>query len=225
MCKAVSEDLIIVGAGGASREIACVVEEINAGGQRWRLLGFLDDDAGKRGQPVLGYPVLGPVAAAAEYPDARLIVGVASYKNRGARRRIVERLSVAADRFATIVAPTASVSRYTSIGRGCAVLHHAVVAHGVAVGDHSLISSACVIGHDAQLSSYVTLAQTATVSGSSCLEEEVYVGAGATIRDGVRVGAGALVGLAAAVFRDVPRGATVIGNPAKSLRTGRHAKE
>lgn len=220
-----TEDLIIIGAGGASREIAWVVEEINARGERWRLLGFLDDDAGKQGQAVLGYPVLGPVAAAAGYPDARLIVGVASYKNRGVRRKIVERLNVAAERFATVVAPTASVSRHASIGVGCAVLHHAVVAHGVVIGDHSLISSACVIGHDAQLASYVTLAQTTTVSGSCRLEEEVYVGAGATIRDGVRVGAGALVGLAAAVFRDVPRGATVIGNPARSLRTRRQAKE
>jgi len=215
------EDLIIVGAGGASREIAGVVEEINANGLRWNLLGFLDDDAAMRGKLVNGYPVLGPAPAAADYPAARLIVGVASYKSRGMRRKVVERLDVARDRFATIVAPAASVSRHASIGRGCAILHRVVVAHNAVIGDHSLISSACVVGHDARLSSYVTLAQNATINGSTCLEDEVYVGAGATIRDGVRVGAGALVGLGAAVFRDVPSGDTVLGNPAKSLRAWR----
>lgn len=215
------EDLIIVGAGGASREIAGVVEEINANGLRWNLLGFLDDDAAMQAKLVNGYPVLGLLETVADFPAARLIVGVASYKSRGVRRRVVERLDVARDRFATIVAPTASVSRHASIGRGCAILHRVVVAHNVVIGDHSLISSACVIGHDARLSNYVTLAQSSTVSGSTRLEEDVYVGAGATIRDGVRVGAGALVGLGAAVFRDVPSGDTVLGNPAKSLRAWR----
>ncbi|MBL8291535.1 MAG: acetyltransferase [Bryobacterales bacterium] len=219
------EDLIVIGAGGASREIAWVVEEINASESRWNLLGFLDDDTEKQGKLVDGYPVLGPVQAASDYAAARLIVGVASYKNRGVRRRIVERLSVPRDRFATIVAPTAHVSKHASIGRGCALLHRVVVAHNTEIGDHSLISSACVIGHDARFAGYVTLAQNATVSGSTRLEADVYIGGGATIRDGVTVGEGSLVGLGAVVFRDVAKGDTVVGNPAKSLRARRHENE
>jgi sugar O-acyltransferase (sialic acid O-acetyltransferase NeuD family) len=219
------EDLIIVGAGGASREIAWVVEEINASELRWNLLGFLDDDAEKQGKLVEGYPVLGPVQAASDYPAARLIVGVASYKNRGVRRKIVERLKVPRDRFATIIAPTARVSKHAFIGCGCAVLHRVVVAHNTVIGDHSLISSACVIGHDARFAGYVTLAQNATISGSTRLEADVYIGGGATLRDGVTVGEGALVGLGAVVFRDVPKGDTIVGNPAKSLRARRRDKE
>lgn len=211
------EDLIIIGAGGSSREIAQVVEEINASQPRWRLLGFLDDDADKHGQLVDGYPVLGPVQAAAAYPAARPIVGVASYKNLGARRRIVERLNIPGDRFATIVAPTARVSRHAFIGRGCAILHGAVVTHNTVVGDHALISSACVVGHDVTLAAYVTLAPSATVSGSTRIEADVYVGGGATIRDGLTVGKGALVGLGAVVFHDVAPGDTMLGNPAKRL--------
>ena len=83
----------------------------------------------------------------------------------------------------------------------------------------------CVIGHDARFAGYVTLAQNATISGSTRLEADVYIGGGATLRDGVTVGEGALVGLGAVVFRDVPQGDTVVGNPAKSLRTRRRDKE
>jgi len=44
-----------------------------------------------------------------------------------------------------------------------------------------------------------------------------YVGARAVIRQQLRVGAGALVGMGAVVVRDVPDGATVVGNPARPL--------
>ena len=53
------EDLIIVGAGGTSRDIAWAVEDINESARRWNLLGFLDDDPAKAGMLVNGYPVLG----------------------------------------------------------------------------------------------------------------------------------------------------------------------
>jgi len=119
-------DLIIVGAGGASCGIVEIVEEINAGTRCWNLLGFLDDDPAKIGKLIVGYPVLGPIAAVAAYPAAKLIVGVASYHNRGARHRIIERLACPIERFATIVSPSAKVSRHASIGMGSSICGLAV---------------------------------------------------------------------------------------------------
>ena len=37
-------ELLIIGAGGTSREIAGVVDDINRRESHWNLLGFLDDD-------------------------------------------------------------------------------------------------------------------------------------------------------------------------------------
>jgi len=44
---------------------------------------------------------------------------------------------------------------------------------------------------------------------------DVWIGAGAIILPGTHVGDGALVGAGAVVTRDVPEGATVLGNPAR----------
>ena len=43
----------------------------------------------------------------------------------------------------------------------------------------------------------------------------VWIGGGAIILPGVRIGDDALVGAGAVVTRDVPPGATVVGNPAR----------
>ncbi len=47
------------------------------------------------------------------------------------------------------------------------------------------------------------------------LGEEVWVGGGALILPGVTVGDGAVIGAGSVVTRDVPAGATVMGNPAR----------
>ena len=45
----------------------------------------------------------------------------------------------------------------------------------------------------------------------------VRVGLGALIRDDIVIGEGATVGMGAVCLRDVPAGATVVGNPARAL--------
>jgi maltose O-acetyltransferase len=52
--------------------------------------------------------------------------------------------------------------------------------------------------------------------------KSVWIGAGAIILPGITVGDGAIIGAGSVVTRDVPRGATVAGNPARAL--GSHAK-
>ncbi len=50
------EDLVVVGAGGASRDVVWAVEGINAIQPRWNFLGFLDDDPAKQGAMIHGIP-------------------------------------------------------------------------------------------------------------------------------------------------------------------------
>ena len=53
------KNLVIIGAGGAGRETALIVEEINSVSKKWNLLGFIDDNKGLKGKYINGYKVIG----------------------------------------------------------------------------------------------------------------------------------------------------------------------
>ena len=47
--------------------------------------------------------------------------------------------------------------------------------------------------------------------------DDVWIGGGAIVLPGITIGDGAIVGVGSVVTRDVPAGATVVGNPARPL--------
>ena len=209
-------ELVIVGAGGFSRQIAELLEELTLDGPCRVLAGFLDDDPALAGSHVLGYQVLGPLTIARELDaDRKFIIGVANVRRPDSRRAIVSRLELPADRYASLIHRSASVSKRAEIGEGSVVLQNVVISHGAVLAAHVLVSPGCVISHDARLDSGVTLAAGVLVGGGCALGAGAYLGAGCTIRDGVKIGEGAIVGMGAVAVKDVARGVTVFGCPAR----------
>lgn len=109
--------LVIVGVGGFGREIAWLVERINAMEPTWELLGFIDDNSEKHGTIVNGYPVLGGCDWVLEHKDE--VFAVCAVGTAKTRRRIVERLHGV--RFATLVDPKVQMSQRVEMGEGCII--------------------------------------------------------------------------------------------------------
>ena len=55
------------------------------------------------------------------------------------------------------------------------------------------------------------------ISQGGYVQDDVVIGMGALIGAGVTLGKGCTVGMGAVVLKDVPPGATVVGNPAKEI--------
>ena len=213
-------DLIILGAGGSSREIAEMISATEGLAREYRIVGFLDDDPSNGGKVLDGVPIVGPLDAASRYPEACFVVGVANHRDAGSRASIVQRVGLPPDRFVTLVHPMAFVSRNAAVGKGAIIMNNAVIATGVKIGAHVLISPGTQIAHDSEVGNCSILAPRATINGNVRIGECAYIGAAAVIAPNVVIGPGALVGIGAVVTNDVDADCTVFGNPARTINTG-----
>jgi sugar O-acyltransferase (sialic acid O-acetyltransferase NeuD family) len=211
-------ELLIIGAGGLGRETAELVRAVNRVEPRWEVLGFLDDDPGLQGAEREGLPVLGPIDAVERHPRARVVVTVGHPGDIFSRKRIVIRLGLAPDRFATLVHPQSSIPPSTPLGPGTVVLAGVVATSAVTLGAHVMVMPGTVLTHDDVVEDFVTLASGVRLGGRVRVAEGAYLGAGALIRQDCSIGAWSLVGMGAAVLGDVPPGDVWVGVPARRIR-------
>lgn len=207
-------ELVIVGAGGFARETAQAVADAG----EFTLLGHLDDDAALHGTEVDGVPVLGGCDLVRELPNARVVVCVGNPRDYAARARLVHRLALPVERYATVVHPTAAVSATSRIGPGSVLLAHCVLTAAVRVGAHVAVMPHVVLTHDDVVEDFATLTSGVRLGGSARLARGAYVGSGALVREGTTIGAWSLIGMGSAVLGDVPPGEVWVGSPARRLR-------
>jgi sugar O-acyltransferase (sialic acid O-acetyltransferase NeuD family) len=211
-------DLVVVGAGGFGRETVEAVHAMNSSGASWQLLGYLDDDPALKGEHVDGMPVLGGIAEARNLPDASFVVCTGRPDNYVSRPRLVDRLDLPPDRYATIIHPTVAVSASSRIGPGSVLLANVVLTAAVTIGSHVAVMPHVTLTHDDVIGDFATIASGARLGGHVCIRQGAYVGAGALIREDRFVGKQAMVGMGSVVLNDVPDGQIWVGVPARYLR-------
>jgi serine O-acetyltransferase len=114
---------------------------------------------------------------------------------------------------ASVVAHLARWFTGIEIHPGACIGRRVFIDHGMGV----VIGETAEVGDDCTLYHGVTLGGTSWQKGKRhpTLESGVIVGAGAKILGPITLGAGAKIGSNAVVVRDVPKGATAVGIPAR----------
>jgi sugar O-acyltransferase (sialic acid O-acetyltransferase NeuD family) len=212
--------VIIIGAGGHA---AVVADALLAAGQQ--VIGFVDNDAARRGQSVCGRPVLGDDTALASFDttNVRLANGIGGTRGEGLRAAVQRRLEGAGWHFVTVRHPSAVASPFAQLGAGVQLMAHSVVQPGARIGAGCIVNSAAVVEHDVQLGPYVHVACNATLCGGVSVGAGSHVGAAAVVRQGVRLGDATVVGAGAVVVNNFLGGGTLVGVPARPLHSKRSA--
>jgi sugar O-acyltransferase (sialic acid O-acetyltransferase NeuD family) len=214
--------IVILGTGGNCRDILDTLLDLNAAkaSEEYRCLGFLDDDPAKHGSELLGHPVLGPIDLGSTLSESWFINGIGSPASFLSRRGIVEKVSLGvAKRWETLLHPTASVSRFSTVGAGSVLFQHVTVNSRSSVGKHVLILANSVISHDAVIGDHTCVAGGACIAGAVTIGPSCYIGAGAKIIGNVTIGERSLIGMGSVVLHDVAPGSVMVGNPARRLRS------
>jgi sugar O-acyltransferase (sialic acid O-acetyltransferase NeuD family) len=134
------------------------------------------------------------------------------------RRRFIEQAEAMRFRFATLVHPTARVSRTAVLGHGTLVGPLCSISSYVRIGAHVMLNRGTLVGHHTELGDYVTVQPGGNIAGLCRIGEAAYLGMGATVIDRTNVGAGAVVGAGALVTKDVADRVFVAGAPARVAR-------
>jgi sugar O-acyltransferase (sialic acid O-acetyltransferase NeuD family) len=137
-----------------------------------------------------------------------------SYLHRCA---IIDGLDVPMGRFATVIHPSASISRFARIGYNVLIMAGVVVTSNAVIGNHVCILPNSVVHHDASVGDWTLVGAGVTIAGGTSIGKNCYIGSGSSIINDVRIGDGALVGLGANVLVSVPGNVRVVGNPARQI--------
>ena len=205
--------LVLLGAGGHARMVADIIVALGH-----QLAGLADIDPDRVGER------FSPTVARILYLEADLpgvleegVLVVPAIGDNPLRIRSFRRLrDYACD---ALVHPRAVCSPSCRLDAGTVVAAGVVVNACASIGEASIVNTGAIVEHDCSVGAGVHLAPRATLCGQVRVGDGAFIGGGAIVIPGIEIGAGAIVGAGATVVHDVPAGATVVGVPARIIRT------
>lgn len=206
--------IAIVGAGGVGREVAWLIERINAERQVWDFIGFYDDHAT---ETIERHPVLGTIADLIGPPEKPLVV--CAMGDPRIRYQVVARLDAAGCSYATLVDPSVLMSNHVLIGEGSIICASTVFTTNIRVGRHSILSPNCTVGHDTILGDFSSLMPATNIAGEVKVGTGCYFGLNSCVINRKQIGDWTIVGAGAVVTSDLPGHVVAVGVPAKPVKT------
>ena len=201
--------MVLLGGGGHCKSVIEVAE--SAG---YNILGVLDmpEVVGKQ---VLDYKVIGTDDDISKYVDkAEFVITVGFIKNPAIRIKIYNRIKEAGGKLATIIASTAHVSKYATIGEGTVIMHQAVVNAGAKIGVNCIINTFANIEHDAQIGDQCHISTGTMVNGDCKVGDRCFIGSQSVLANGITVGDDIIIGAGSVVRKSIDQKGIYSGNPA-----------
>lgn len=214
--KNIKEKIVIIGGKGNGTVIASTIEGCIDKGYDIECVGFLNDVE----KVVNGYPVLGGIKNMdwKRLPEEyKFIYAMSNIKESPQRFQLLLDLNIPIERFATVIHPSAIVSKKAKIGSGVVLMPLTLVSPNVIIGNHSQMYAQSFVGHDTEVGEMVFIANNASIGGRVKIKNSAHIGSNSSILERITIGEYSIIGLGSVVLANVGDYEKVVGNPAKII--------
>lgn len=211
------KDIVIYGAGGFGREIACLIRLINEKSPEWNLIGFLDDNETLWGSKNEYGSVLGGAGWLNAYQSP--IAVAISVGSPVAVESIANKITNPLVEYPNLYAPSVTFLDKESlkIGKGNIFCTNCFVSCNITVGDFNLFNGYIPLGHDVCIGNCNVIMPSTNISGGVVIGDGNFFGVQSVVLQGVKIGNNTRIGANSVVMRKTKDGFLYIGNPAKRV--------
>ncbi|MBQ4819548.1 NeuD/PglB/VioB family sugar acetyltransferase [Aquimarina sp. MMG016] len=207
---------VIIGAGTQGQVYASYLKEAGI-----NIIGFIDDNPDLEGQEVIGIPVLGKYEDLfldefkSKIQDVYCPIGV-----NAVRVEYLSTLKKEGYGIPSFLHHTVSIAPDVTIGEAVYMLAGNIVMPHTNIGNYIMINMDSTIAHHVTLEDGVFMSSGVNIGALINVRENAYVGMGVTAMTGVKeIGRDTLIGAGTVIIKDVPEYTTVVGNPARVIKT------
>lgn len=176
--------IILIGGGGHCKSVIDVIEQQ----AHFEIAGIVDKHE-FLGSKILGYQVIGSDfdldSLAKKYQYALITVG--QIKSPLLRIKLFDLANKAGFILPTIISPNAYVSKYSKIGNGSVIMHHAIVNANTTIGDNCIINSKVLIEHDCFIANHCHISTNAIINGGVKIGSNCFIGSNVTTKDNITI--------------------------------------
>jgi sugar O-acyltransferase (sialic acid O-acetyltransferase NeuD family) len=190
--------LALFGYGGHAREAACQIEQ--------EVTFFVDDKyANDVAKPISEF----------NPEEYMIIVAVADSKDRA---DIVAKLPKETKYFTFIHPSVHIMDDNIQVGVGSFIGANSILTTNIKLGNHALLNRGNHIGHDSVAGDFFSMMPNAVVGGNVTLGDNVYLGSCSNIREKINITSDVLIGMNAAVVKDITESGTYVGVPTQKIK-------
>ncbi len=206
--------LILIGGGGHCKACIDVIEREGI----FNIVGILDDKE-KKGELVLGYPIIGsdddiPVLIQKGHS---FLITVGQISSGKPRKKIYEQIVSLNGKLATVISPTATKSKHSTIGEGSIIMNNSTINADTFIGVNCIINTGSDVEHDVTVGNHCHISTHAVINGNCTLGNEVFLGSGSILNNGICIVDQVVLGAGSLVYKNVTESGTFAGYPLRKI--------
>jgi sugar O-acyltransferase (sialic acid O-acetyltransferase NeuD family) len=199
--------LLILGAGRLAMDVADLIEDI----PEFEITGFVTNmPPFERNTTLLGHPVFW-VDDLEELDHSFLVICAIGTTKRFAFIEQVEQMGF---KPATIIHPSARISKTAKVGVGTIVNAGVQVATQTEINRHVVLNRGALIGPFSVIHDYAYIAPGVNLAANVTVGRRTWVGLGVNVLEYVTIGNQCMIGAGSLVNKDIPDRVKAVGIPA-----------